>query len=131
MYQIESFKNKYKSIKGIEKIFYYNIDFHYWSYLYKIQSIHIFKDYDNAEWKEISNLKLLLSTSDETLFVEFLFRNIVEFHLDDIFGVSDFEIEPNDDSAFGNERLFLVTSNEGYGMNFFCKEIEILNVSHN
>lgn len=126
---VTAFQNKYSSIKGMEKIYQYDGDFYYWSRLYKIQSIYIYHDYDCLELEDSTNLKLSLSTADETFSVELLFVKLADFFISDIHGISDFEIDHNNDSAFGNQRLYLVTGDEGHSMSFLCREIEVLHVS--
>lgn len=129
MPDIGDFQDKYRSIKGMEKIYQLEPDFYYWSCLYKIKSVYIFKDYDYVEWKDMTNLQLVLSTSDEKLEVAFLFTDIVSFHLNALEGISGFEIAPNEDSAFGNERLFWISDYEDGCLHFYCREIEILHVA--
>lgn len=124
-----AFQNKYRAVKGLEKIQQHDADFYDWSRLYKVHSLQIFRDFDSIEWQDAMNLKLLLATEDESLLVELLFINIADFYIRDVHGISDFEIELNDDSAFGNQRRFVVSGGEGHSMGFYCRDIEVLRVS--
>ncbi len=127
--ETEAFRIKFQKIDGIEQLCRILPDFHYgWSYFYKIEDFHLFRDYDYENWIEIQNLEMTLISYDNLVSLTMRFEKICNFSMIGSDSVSGFEIEPRCDHAFGDQRNFDIFDYEEGAISFSCKSIKIISV---
>lgn len=120
-----NFEEASHKVKGMDKLLQFIPEASSWCYFYKIYSLYLYSDYDYEEWWEIQNLHLEMDSQDNKYRVTIRFDDVTSFYLAQSTGISGFEIECNQDHAFGSRRNFYVYDFEEGDIRFYCKEIEV------
>ena len=127
-----NFNEKYKDIKGIEKLVEMDSCFS-WDNITHIKSIFYNVEYDN-NYIPFSVLKLCLiyERNNKIFDINIEFKNITNLNLKKIGGlynqIMGFEIIDKKNDGYEKEQRFMINDYEDGIINFFCSEIKVISV---